>query len=158
MKVIRPVAVSADAPLAITENSAEINAKRSAFMTFSLIHTLKCGFLTLSKSAGRYLSSILVFGQLRGLGIEAAGANPPEAVRRNTRSLATLAVSSPNPEGLSLSCADHQHHPDGSWSPTRQVTAQYPGKTERVRPNVVFPTKNSETGMPFVLLLDQHYV
>ena len=68
---------------------------------------------------------------------------------------AASAAGKPNPEGPPLSCADYQHHPDGSWSTKHEVMVEYPNGHYVIAANTTFPAGESYNGMPFSALLDQ---
>lgn len=56
---------------------------------------------------------------------------------------------------LKLNCADYQRNPDGSWTPVRQVTINYPNGIVVLGTNVSFPAHGTYMGLELAPMLDQ---
>jgi hypothetical protein len=60
-------------------------------------------------------------------------------------------------EGPDLTCADFQHHSDGTWSVTRQDSVKFPDGEGivTIAPDTKFAADGSYLGMPFKRVLDE---
>jgi hypothetical protein len=65
------------------------------------------------------------------------------------------ALAQPAEDLSALKCADFRHNSDGSWSPVREVTIQYPNGNESVGPQVTFPARGTYMGVAFAQILNQ---
>ena len=62
----------------------------------------------------------------------------------------------PGPATPTLKCADYKHNPDGSWSPSHEVSLEFPdGTFVTMAPGTVFTATGSWMGLPFGLMLSQ---
>jgi hypothetical protein len=65
------------------------------------------------------------------------------------------AQAQPAQDLSALKCADFRHNSDGSWSPVREVTIQYPNGIVSVAPQVSFPAGGTYMGVALAQMLNQ---